>query len=191
MPSPFVAAVVGFGALRTGFGCYYNHVLTVGEGDGAFNISWRDVRSGPLPGIGFQIAHQELVFELEADDVTGVSVGDKKYELSVPFTFNEVELHEKSLCDWGYGCAHCQHVGDDACSRRLMAISTVSDDVNGVNQVTGSGTEDFPEELPSAFQRMTADLQSLCLEYVHTDDVGEEFVTNDIIEACKPDCLLV
>jgi len=183
--STAIATILGIGVLQAGFACYYNHELTIGAGDEATFFSWRDVASGPTPGIGFQIAHEDLVFELEADELTGVSIGDQKYEFSVPFTFNAVDLHEKSLCNWGYGCAHCQHIADDACSRRLSAISTISDHVNGV------GKEAFPEALPDAFKTMSTELEKLCRDDVKSDAVGEDYVTNEIVENCKDACLSV
>lgn len=183
--SSAIATTICLGALPTGFACYYNHELAVGEGAEATFFSWRDVPSGPMPGIGFQVAHEDLVFELEADELTAVSIGDQKYEFSEPFIFNVTDLHEKSLCDWGYGCAHCQHIADDACSRRLTAISNIAE------RVHSAAKEEFPEELPDAFNIMVAELDKLCEDHVKSDGVGEKFVSNDIIESCEDTCLLV
>lgn len=167
-------------------GCYYNHELTVSD----FLLKWRDVPSGPLPGMGFEISHDKYIFELEGQDVTSISVGDKKYEFSVPFTYNEVELHQKSLCGWGYGCAHCQHVAEDACGSRLTAISMLSDHLNEMVDGTDSSDDGIPSELPVAFDTMIAGLTELCDECVNLGD-EEEYVTNDIIESCYSDCLSV
>lgn len=161
-------------------GCYYNHELSVPSSDGVFHIKWRDAPSGPSPGIGSQISLDNLVFELEAEDLPAVSVGDTKYEFSIPFVLNKVDLHEKSLCDWGYGCAHCEHVAGDVCSLRLYAISTVTSRI---------GDEDVPDELFDAFDTMVTGLKTLCEEHMVTDEAGESYATNDIIQACKLTCL--
>lgn len=179
--------------LSAAHGCYYNHELSVEHGAGCeLLFKWRDAASGPFPGIGFQVSDEDFVFELEGEDLTAVSAGGAKYEFSVPFTFNEVDLHEKSLCDWGYGCAHCQHVADDACSRRLHAISTVSDHLGElVNGTNGTEKLDLPKEITSAFDTMVSELTVVCDEYSKSDETGEEYLTNDIVEACSATCLEV
>lgn len=168
-------------------GCYYNHELPASD----LLLKWRDVPSGPLPGIGCEISKvsEGFVFELEGQDVTAISVGDTKYEFSVPFTYNKVELHQKSLCKWGYGCAHCQHVAEDVCGNRLSAISMLSDHLDEMIDGTDSSDEGLPEELTGAFDTIIAGVTSVCAEYVKSGD--EEYVTNDIIESCYDDCLLV
>lgn len=186
----FFAAAV----LSAADGCYYNHELSVEHSPGCeLLLKWRDAASGPFPGTGFQVSDdQDFVFELEGEDLTAVSGGGARYEFSVPFTFNKTDLHEKSLCDWGYGCAHCQHVADDACSRRLYAISTVSDHLGElVNGTNGSQKLDAPEELTSAFDTMVSKLMVVCDEYSKSDETGEEYVTNGIVEACSATCLEV
>ena len=167
-------------------GCYYNHELSVPSSDGVFHLKWRDAPSGPSPGIGSQISFDNLVFELEAEDLPAVSVGDTKYEFSIPFVFNKVDLHEKSLCDWGYGCAHCEHVAGDVCSLRLYAISTVTSRIGDIN---GKNMYDVPDELFDAFDTMVTGLKTLCEEHIESDETGESYATNDIIEACKLTCL--
>lgn len=164
-------------------GCYYNHELSVPSSEGDFNLKWRDSPSGPLPGIGFEIAFDNLVFELEGEDLPAVSVGDTKYEFSIPFVFNKVDLHEKSLCDWDYGCAHCQHVAGDVCSLRLYAMSTVTDRIGDIN---GNNIYDIPDELFDAFETMATGLKALCEEHVMND---ETYATNDIVEACNLSCI--
>lgn len=174
----FISAAI----LSASHACYYNHELSVEQ----LLFKWRDVASGPFPGIGFQVSDEEYVFELEGEDLTAVSAGGDKYEFSVPFAFNEVDLREKSLCDWGYGCAHCQHVADDACSRRLYAISAVSDHLGEL--VDGSnGTE----ILTAAFDTVLSELVVVCETYTKSGESDEEYLTNDIVEACSATCLEV
>lgn len=168
--------------------CYYNHELAVeGPDDTMLTLKWRDASSGPLPGIGFEIAYDDLVFELESEDLTAVSVGDKKYEFSVPFTFNEVDPHDKSLCDWGYGCGHCQHVGEDACSRRLHAISMISEILRDPEEKA----EELPDEVLDAFDTIIHGLTEVCTGRLESGASDEEYITNDIVEACEVDCLTV
>ena len=168
--------------------CYYNHELAVECLDDTFTLKWRDASSGPLPGIGFEIAYDDLVFELESEDLTAVSIGEKKYEFSVPFTFNEVGPHDKSLCDWGYGCAHCQHVGEDACSRRLYAISMISEILR---DSTNEKAVELPDEVLDAFDTIIAGLKRICTERFEDGEADEKYITNDIVEACEVDCLSV
>ena len=176
-----ILCIIFASILSASHGCYYNHELSVEHSaDCELLFKWRDEVSGPFPGIGFQVSDEEFVFELEGEDLTAVSAGGKKYEFSLPFTFNEVDLHEKSLCDWGYGCAHCQHVAEDACSRRLYAISAVSKGSNGT---------DLPEEITSAFDTVVSELKTVCQEYSKSGESGEEYLTNDIVEACSATCL--
>ena len=180
----FLAAFLLFGGVHA---CYYNHELAVGCLGDTFTLKWRDASSGPLPGIGFEIAYDDLIFELESEDLTAVSIGDKKYEFSVPFTFNEVDPHGKSLCDWGYGCAHCQHVGEDACSRRLYAISMVSEILRDPTQVL----DELPDEVLDAFDTIITGLKRICTERFESGQADEKYLTNDIVEACEIDCLSV
>lgn len=164
--------------------CYYNHELPVNN----LTLKWRDASSGPLPGIGFEVAYDNLVFELESEDLTAVTIGDKKYEFSVPFTFNKVDPYLKSLCDWDYGCAHCQHVGEDACSRRLYAISMISD---LLGDPSNERAVDVPDEVLEAFDTIIDGLTEICADRTESGQVGEEYITNDIIQACQADCLSV
>lgn len=172
-------------------GCYYNHELPVDD----FLLKWRDASAGPLPGVGFEITQvvNDAVFELEGQDVTAISCGNSTYEFSVPFTFNEVEFHQKSLCDWDYGCAHCQHVAEDLCSTRLSAISALSDHLAEMVNGADSNKDEVPEEIPAAFEAMIVGLTKLCVEYVVSpgNSGDEEYVTNGIIDSCLDDCLSV
>ena len=179
---------VGVFLLGGAHACYYNHELAVETLEDTFMMKWRDASSGPLPGIGFEMAYDDLIFELESEDLTAVSVGGKKFEFSVPFTFNEVDPHQKSLCDWGYGCAHCQHVGEDACSRRLYAISMISD---LIRDPANEKAVELPDEVLDAFDTMVAGLTKICAGRSESGQAGEEYITNDIVEACEVDCLSV
>ena len=178
------------GILAFASGCYYNHELRVEHSAGCpLLFKWRDVASGPFPGIGFQVSGDGVSFELEGDDLTAVTAGGKKFEFSVPFTLNKVDLHDKSLCDWSYGCAHCQHVAGDACSRRLYAISAVYDHLGELVDDDIEAEDD--DILNAAFQTMVSDLSAVCDEYPKSDEFGEEYLTNDIVEACSATCLKV
>lgn len=161
--------------------CYYNHELSVAQGGSESDllIKWRDVPSGPFPGTGMQFSLDDLVFELEAEDLTAVSVGKKKFEISVPQTFGEVQLHEKSLCDWGFGCAHCEHVSAEVCTRRLSVLEIFADNL----------PSDVPAEIPPALKEVSDSMTKLCSPFVVSGMGKEKYSTNEVVEACSAECL--
>jgi hypothetical protein len=171
--------------------CYYNHELPVPlEIASTFLFKWRDVHSGPFPGIGMEISllrddhTDDVIVELEGQDVTAVTVGNKTFEISIPFNINDVEARQKSLCDWRYGCAHCDHVAEEICGRRLSAISYLEAQMEEYDPTI------FHSEILAGLEAVQNGLGILCTQFEESGG-QEEYLTNDIVQTCIDDCLTI
>lgn len=168
--------------------CYYNHELPVPP----FDFKWRDVRSGPFPGIGMEItlsredhSDDDVTVEFEGQDVTAVTVGNKTFEMSIPFNVNDVEARYKSLCDWRYGCAHCDHVAEEICGPRLSAIGILRQELADFDSSSISH-----DKIMEGLGDVETGLGVLCTQFEESG-VEEEYLTNDIVQTCIDDCLTI
>lgn len=187
----FVAGIWSAAVVTCVKSCYYNHELSVSKDfESTFHFKWRDVHSGPFPGIGMEISlltdniFDDIAVELEGQDVTAVLAENTTFEISIPFGVNGVEVREKTLCDWRYGCAHCDHVATEICGPRLAAIVNLKSDLSVVNIADA----DLVNKIIRALQTIASALKTVCQNEESTYG-EEEYLMNDIVQTCIEDCL--